>query len=259
MGSTAARTPRPLPRRDRVAILSALAGVTALAWTYLVVLASRMDSAGAMAGMRAWTSLDLVLMFLMWAVMMVGMMLPSAASMVLIYAAVARKAAGRGTPVAPTGSFVAGYLAVWTAFSAAATAAQWALERAALLSPMMVATSPALGAALLIGAGAYQLSPWKDTCLQQCRAPALFISEHWRDGARGAFRMGVEHGLYCLGCCWLLMGLLFLGGVMNLLWIAAIAAFVLLEKVVPAGALGARVSGVVMIVAGVAALADFLI
>lgn len=209
-----------------------------------------MEGMPAMLGVRAWTWTDAWLMFLMWTVMMVGMMVPSAAPMTLLYGAVARKAAARGSPLAPTAVFVAGYLSMWALFSAAATAAQWGLERAALLSPAMVATSPALGAALLIAAGIYQLTPLKRACLRHCRSPAHFMSGHWRDGTAGAFRMGLEHGVYCLGCCWVLMGLLFVGGVMNLLWIAAIALFVLVEKLVPRGAGGGRLAGLAMILMG---------
>ena len=256
-------SPGALPRRDRAAILIGLAGVTLLAWTYLLLTArgmSAMDRMGGMAGMagiRPWSGSDFLLMFLMWAVMMVGMMVPTAAPMTLIYAAVARKAVSQGSPLAPTGVFVAGYVAMWTLFSLAATTAQWALDQAALLSPMMVANSPALGAALLIAAGFWQLTPFKNACLQHCRAPAMFFADHWRDGYAGAFRMGLGHGAYCLGCCWVLMGLLFVGGVMNLLWIAAIALFVLLEKVVPHGVLGGRLAGVLMILAGILLLAGF--
>jgi len=239
-----------LPPRDRLAILTALGGVSALAWLYLLRMAGDMGgmSMDAMA-IQAWSAGDFAAMFAMWAVMMVGMMVPTAMPMTLVYAAVARKAASQGTPVAPTAAFVGGYVAMWTLFSAGATAAQWGLDRAALLSPMMVSTSPWLGAALLGAAGIYQLTPWKDRCLEQCRAPAYFISQHWRPGTMGAFRMGLEHGALCLGCCWALMGLLFFGGVMNLLWIAAITAFVLLEKLVPGGGAGGRIAGGAMLVA----------
>jgi predicted metal-binding membrane protein len=185
--------------------------------------------------------------------MMVGMMVPTAAPMTLVYAAVARKAARQGTPVAPTAAFVAGYVAAWTLYSVAATAAQWGLDRAALLSPMMVTTRPAVGALLLVAAGVYQLTPAKEACLRRCREPARFISEHWRAGAAGAFRMGAIHGAYCLGCCWVLMGLLFVGGVMNLLWVAAIALFVLAEKILPVRGGAARITGFAMIAAGCAA------
>jgi len=265
------RTARPspttassLPLRDRVAILGALAGVTLLAWAYLVIGALQMqdmqgiDPMGAMDGMlrvHVWAATDFALMFAMWAVMMVGMMVPTAAPTVLVYAAVARKAARQGTPVAGTSAFVSGYVAMWTLFSIGATAAQWGLDQALLLSPMMVATSPGVGAALLIAAGAYQLTPWKDACLEHCRSPFHFISAHWRPGAAGAFRMGLEHGAFCLGCCWVLMGLLFVGGVMNLLWIAGITLFVLAEKLLPPGAGSARLTGGAMIAAGILLLA----
>jgi predicted metal-binding membrane protein len=255
---------RALPRRDRIAVLSGIAGAVLVSWSYLLLEAARMGGAmagsgemgaagmaGSMMQLHAWTFLDFILMFLMWAVMMVGMMLPSAAPMALVYAAVARKASRQGQPIADTAVFVAGYLAMWTLFSAGATGLQWALERAALLSPMMVSTSPLLGGALLVGAGVYQMTPFKDACLEHCRSPAFFISEQWRPGTRGAFTMGWVHGAYCLGCCWLLMGILFFGGVMNLLWIAAITIFVLLEKVLPGGSRGGRVAGVGLIALGV--------
>jgi predicted metal-binding membrane protein len=223
-----------------------LAGVTALAWAWLLA----MPAGGEMMSMHAWSALDFWLMFLMWAVMMVGMMLPSAAPMLLVYAAVVRKAQRQGAVLAPTALFATGYLLAWTLFSVGATLVQWALERAALLSPMMVSTSPLLGGVLLVGAGVYQLTPWKDACLQHCREPARFMAEHWRPGAVGALRMGMEHGLFCLGCCWVLMGLLFFGGVMNLLWIAAIALFVLLEKVLPGGPHAGRIGGGALVALG---------
>ncbi|MGI9590626.1 MAG: DUF2182 domain-containing protein [Myxococcota bacterium] len=204
----------------------------------------------AMMGLQPWTPAHFAMMFAMWVIMMTGMMLPSATPTALVYAAVARKASREGTPVAPVAAFVAGYLLMWTLFSLGATVTQWGLERAALLSPMLVASTPALGGALLVAAGVYQLTPLKDVCLEHCRSPAHFIAERWRPGKLGALRMGAEHGAYCLGCCWVLMGLLFFGGVMNLLWIAAIALFVLLEKVVPHGGGGGRWAGVGMIVAG---------
>ena len=269
-----------LPRRDRIALIAGLVGVTAVSWAYLVYLTFSMDmggmgmesmpaggmgtgSASEPASMSAadvlkikpWSGVDFLLMFLMWAVMMVGMMTPTAMPMTLIYAAVARKAAGQGTPLAPAAVFIGGYTAMWTLFSVGATAAQWGLDQAALLSPMMVATSPALGASLLIAAGVYQMTPAKNACLRHCRSPMHFISEHWRPGATGAFKMGLEHGAYCLGCCWALMGLLFFGGVMNLLWIAGITLFVLLEKVLPIGARGGRVAGTGMVICGLVLLA----
>jgi predicted metal-binding membrane protein len=254
---------RSLRRRDRIAVLVALGGTVALAWVYLVFLAVEMGDMGDMREMsamssmpatmqiRPWAASDFALMFLMWAVMMVGMMVPTAAPVTLVYSAVARKAAGQGTPVAPTVTFVFGYVAMWTLFSVGATFVQWALDQAALLSPMMVASSPWLGIFLLLAAGVYQLTPWKEACLEHCRAPAQFVSEHWRPGSKGAFRMGMVHGSFCLGCCWAIMGLLFVGGVMNLLWIAAITLFVLVEKLVPLRRGGAWVTSGAMIGAAV--------
>ncbi|RME44537.1 MAG: DUF2182 domain-containing protein [Chloroflexi bacterium] len=243
---------RELPRRDFIAIVVSLAGITLLSWLYLVKMAADMSMPGSMSAMQipAWDAGYFWMMFLMWAVMMVGMMLPSVAPMVLIYAGVARKSAGHGMPIAPTGAFVSGYIAIWLIFSLFATLAQWGLDQAALLSPMMVSNSVGLGGGLLIAAGIYQWLPIKDRCLQHCRSPVHFITTHWRPGSTGALRMGLSHGAFCLGCCWVLMSLLFVGGVMNLLWIAAITLFVLLEKVLPLGDVSGRVVGLLMITAG---------
>jgi predicted metal-binding membrane protein len=250
-----------LPARQRVAVLAGLGGVTVLAWAYLLRMDAGMRAAmaaGAVCELHPWSAADFALTFAMWAVMMVGMMVPSAAPMSLLFAAVARRAREQGSAVAPAFVFVAGYVAAWTAFSIVATLAQWGLERTALLSPMLASTSPVFGAALLAGAGVYQWTPWKDACLDHCRSPAHFFAAHWRDGALGAFRMGVAHGLYCLGCCAVLMGLLFFGGVMNLLWVAGLALFVLLEKLAPRGAVLARAAGVALVAAGAAQLASWL-
>lgn len=215
-------------------------------------MASPMD---AMVGVQPWTATEFGLRLAMWAVMMVAMMVPTAAPMTLLYAGVARKAAAQHSPLAPTFVFVTGYVAMWTVFSLAATFAQFVLDQAALLSPMMVSSSASLGAALLIAAGIYQLTPLKNACLKNCRTPAHLMSRHWRTGNIGAFRMGLRLGAYCVGCCWILMGLLFVGGVMNLLWIAAIAVFVLLEKTIPFGDLGGRLAGVAMVLVGAVSLA----
>jgi predicted metal-binding membrane protein len=248
--------------------LAGLGGITVAAWVYIVVRARRMatdstDMTGhsmaptlhAMTGMQPWTATEFGLRFTMWAVMMVAMMVPTAAPMTLLYAAVARKAATQHNPLAPTFIFVTGYIAMWTIFSLVATLAQHALDQAALLSPMMVSRSAVFGAALLIAAGIYQLTPLKNACLRNCRAPAHFLSRYWRTGNLGAFRMGLRLGAYCVGCCWIVMGLLFVGGVMDLLWIAAIAIFVLLEKSIPFGDVSGRVAGAAMILVGVLSLA----
>ncbi len=243
---------RELPRRDFIVIIISLGGITLLSWLYLVKMAADMSMPEGMSAMQisVWDAGYFWMMFLMWAVMMVGMMLPSVTPMVLIYAGVVRKSAAQSMPVAPTGAFVSGYIAIWIIFSLFATIAQWGLDQAALLSPMMVSNSVGLGAALLIAAGIYQWLPIKDKCLQHCRSPVHFITTHWRPGSTGAFKMGLSHGTFCLGCCWVLMILLFVGGVMNLLWIAAITLFVLLEKVLPLGDVSGRVMGLVMIIAG---------
>jgi len=252
-----------LPRRDTLAVLFSLTSITVLAWVYLIDMANDMtgmdmSSTMDMLSIRPWTGREFWFMFLMWAIMMVGMMVPTAIPMTLMYAAVARKADERKTPIAPASIFITGYLIIWTVFSVAATTAQWALDQAALLSPMLITTSPTIGASLLIAAGVYQLTPFKQACLKKCRGPLHFLAHHWRPGNMGALRMGVDHGLFCLGCCWILMALLFVGGVMNLLWIATITIFVLLEKVIPFGPQGGRIAGLAMIVVGVALIADVL-
>ena len=248
-----------LPTRDRITILSALVGVIVLAWAYVLYLRAKMpmmraDAPVAIIPLHPWTPVDFVFVYLMWAVMMVGMMLPSAVPMTLLYAGMVRKAERQGSPMAPTGAFVAGYLFLWCVFSLGATVVQWGLHETAMLSPMMVAKSHVVGAGLLMVAGLYQLTPWKAACLDHCRAPVHFFAKHWRPGVRGAFRLGLYHGAFCLGCCWALMGLLFVGGVMNVLWIAAITVFVLFEKVLPVGALSARLrwaAGIGLVVSGV--------
>jgi predicted metal-binding membrane protein len=260
-------------RRDRAVVLAALAAVTALAWAYTIWLAANMDMGGvgmgggapmpAMPGMdmgaamapmfRSWTPAYFAFMFAMWAVMMVGMMTPSAAPMILLYARVGRQAAAQARPLAATGWFAGGYLLAWAAFSVVATLGQWGLERAALLTPMMASASGVFGGLVLIAAGLYQWTPWKDACLRHCRAPLHFIQQHggFKRDAAGSLVIGFHHGLYCAGCCWALMALLFVGGVMNLLWIAAIAVFVLAEKVVPGGRLLTRLAGAGFVAAGV--------
>ncbi len=218
-----------------------------------------------MAGMLmspvTWTPAHALLMFSMWWLMMIAMMLPSAAPMVLLHATVTRKGlaraddAGQNTPShrlrSATTAFIAGYLVMWGAFSLVAVVAQWALERGELLSTMMMSTSRFLGPGLLLAAGLWQLTPLKTVCLRHCRSPISFLSTHWRPGVGGAFRMGIEHGVFCLGCCWFLMALLFYGGVMNLIWIIGLALFVLAEKMMPAGVAFGRVTGLLLIAWGV--------
>lgn len=203
----------------------------------------------AMPHPQPWEFADVLLLFVMWAVMMVAMMTPSAAPMILMFAMIHRKRREAERPGVGTGVFLVGYLVVWTASAALATLAQWGLHSAALLSPAMASQSPLLGGVLLIAAGVFQWTPLKNACLAQCRSPLSFLMTEWREGTIGALVMGVRHGAYCVGCCWMLMGLLFVAGVMNLVWVAAIAAFVLIEKVV-AGERISRIAGVVFVAAG---------
>ena len=233
---TASTALESLIKRDQLWVLASVAGATILAWLYLMSMATGIETMGqAMLSARAtpWTSADFVLMFMMWVIMMVGMMLPSATPMILLFAMVNRRRRSQGEAVTPPAVFAVGYLAVWSAFSLVATLLQWGLHRTGLLSPMMTTTSALLGGLTLIAAGIYQWTPLMTSCLRHCQSPLLFISTHWQSGTGGAFRMGWTHGRYCLGCCWILMCLLFVGGVMNLLWIAGLAVFVLVEKVWP--------------------------
>ncbi len=225
---------------------AALAALVVLAWLYLFQLAGAM---GAME-LAPWEVTDWVLTSLMWAVMMIGLMVPSAGPMILLFAGLRRQKQPEAALAGEIAVFMSGYILVWTGFSLGATALQWSLEQLALLSPMMVSLSPQLKGAILIAAGIYQWLPIKDVCLRQCRDPAHFLSRHWRPGAGGALRMGLRHGLYCLGCCWVLMALLFVSGVMNLMWIALIAGLVLFEKLAPRGDRLGRLGGLALAVAG---------
>jgi predicted metal-binding membrane protein len=246
-----------LGQRDRCIILLALIGVTTIAWLYLVAVRRDMPDTPidmaemAMPTTAAWTPTAFALTFAMWWVMMIGMMAPSAAPMVLTFATLNRSKRARGQGIVPTSVFLLGYLAAWGAFSVVATLAQWALDRGALLSPALAATSPLLGGTLVIAAGLYQFTPLKQACLRNCRSPFAFVLNHWREGWTGALRMGIEHGAYCLGCCWMLMTLLFVAGVMNLFWVAGIAVFVFAEKLLLGGHGVGRVAGVVMLGLGV--------
>ncbi len=261
-------------RRDRVVIAACLALVTALAWLYLAALtawmahdnmdpmtmdgmpAAPVGGAGAMVmAPMPWTPATFALTFVMWWVMMLGMMLPGAAPMILLFARVHRRRLGDSDPLLPTVLFAVGYLLMWGGFGALATGLQWGLNAAALLSPGMASAGPLLGAALFLAAGAYQLTPLKRACLVHCRAPVEFLARHWCAGRLGAVRMGIVHGAWCVGCCWVLMALLFVGGVMNLLWVAFLAVFVLAEKLAPRGEWVARVGGVAMLACGTYLLA----
>jgi predicted metal-binding membrane protein len=247
-------------KRDRLMVLAGMGLLSASAWGYMVHEAHSMTLTGACrcAGLKmsgpdinAWSAATLLPLFLMWAEMMVAMMLPSAAPMILTFATVNRKRREQQRPFVSAAIFVLGYLLAWTGFSALAAVAQWSLHGAALLSPMMVSTSRFLGGGLLITAGVFQWTTIKYACLAHCRSPLSFLMTDWREGRAGALWMGLKHGAYCTGCCWFLMALLFVAGVMNLWWIAAISVLVLVEKIARQGIWIGKVAGVLLIVWGV--------
>ena len=227
--------------------------VPAVCWAWIIALAH--DMYGAMSGASrwmmtpSWDAAHLFLLWTMWAVMMAGMMLPAAAPIVLLYGSAARRRHG-AEATTKIYALALGYVTSWALFSVLVTAVQRALGALVLLSPMMEATNPQLAGALLLMAGGYQWTPLKHACLRACQSPLQFLMSRWRTGARGAFRMGVEHGLYCLGCCWALMLLLFAGGVMNLAVIGALMVFVVFEKLGLFGRHGARISGGLLIAFG---------
>jgi predicted metal-binding membrane protein len=247
-----------LIRRDRLLMAIGLTVTTVLAWIYLLRATAAMNAMAAearvhaamgMADMRMWGTSDWLGLFVMWAIMMVAMMLPSAAPMILLVLGVYRRRGDEQARVAAV-MFVAGYIVAWTAFSALAATLQIALHRTTLLAADMRFSSAAISGMVLIVAGVYQWLPIKNVCLTHCQSPMRFLSEHWREGARGGLIMGIDHGLFCVGCCWLLMALLFVLGVMNLFWVAALAAFVLLEKLAVRGVVITRAAGVVALVWG---------
>lgn len=263
--------------RERMIIVGSVALVIIGAWVWLVLGAgtgmspwemSRIlwptapETGGSMAGMAPsmamspmWTLPYAAIMFAMWWVMMVAMMLPGAAPILLLFARVNRSEKGRGRPYVPTGLFAAGYLAVWGAFSLIATIVQWGLDRLGVLSPMMATTEALLGGTILVAAGLWQLTTVKQICLRHCRAPLSFLLNHWLPGRWGALRMGLGHGAYCVGCCWFLMALLFVGGIMNLFWVAGLSVFILLEKMTNIGSGFGKAVGGVLSAAGVALIA----
>jgi predicted metal-binding membrane protein len=237
--------------RDRWVVSSALFVVLVLCWAWIGPMA--VDMYGAMSGSSAWMMTkrwDLshqLLLFAMWSVMMIGMMLPSATPALFLYGSVVRKSPDGNNACAHVYSFAAGYLVVWTIFSLLVTALQLVLNHFFLLSSMMETRSRWFGAGLLLVAAAYQFTPLKAACLNSCRFPLVFMTRHWKRGVLGGFWMGLLQGAYCLGCCWALMLLLFVGGVMNLWWIGALTLFVLLEKIAPPGLQSGRLSGMLII------------
>jgi predicted metal-binding membrane protein len=211
---------------------------------------SGMDVSMSMPDIRVWRTPDFVLNFAMWAAMQVAMMAPSTAPMILMFAKFSRGCRQGQSPFLDTEVFLLGYLVVWTGFSAVATLVQWGLHSAGLLSPTMVANNPVFGGVMLIATGAFQFSSLKQACLSHCRSPLGFFMTEWREGTRGALTMGLRHGTLCVACCWLLMALMFVAGVMNLLWAAALTVYVLIEKIMPGGQRVSRVVGLLAIGGG---------
>jgi len=251
-------------RRQRLIVGGCLAVLVGFAWLYLIH--SRTSMTGmdmpemqmpgmVMPGSEAWSLTAILLLFAMWTVMMVAMMVPSAAPMVLTFLAMNHRRQTTDQRLVPVGIFLLGYLAIWTAYSAFATLAQWSLHRASLLSSVMTTTSPKLNGALLIAAGVFQWTPLKRACLNGCRSPLSFLMSEWREGSRGALIMGLRHGTYCVGCCWVLMALLFVAGIMNLLWVGVIALFVMAEKIFPKGEILAHIAGVALVISGAVLIA----
>ena len=243
-----------LLRRDRAITALGLGAISVLAWLYTIMIAS-MGSGGmadtashmAMPQDQPWRGIDFLLMFVMWMVMMVAMMLPSAAPMVLVFVNANRRRDMAHDPYLHTALFASAYLVVWAGFALIATQANWVLHSRGLMGSMMGSALPVWGGGILITAGLYQLTPLKLACLNKCRSPLAFLMSEWREGRLGAFVMGLRHGGYCLLCCWALMALLFVLGVMNLAWIALLAAFVLVEKLASSGPWLSRVSGLLLI------------
>jgi predicted metal-binding membrane protein len=233
--------------------VGSLAVIAVLAWAYIAHLADgmgRMTTAMVMPQAHPWNMSEILSLAVMWAVMMTAMMIPSATPAVLLFAGITSRRRSQGMAAVSPGVFVTGYLLVWIGYSAFAALVQAGLHAAALLSPAMVSASPLLGGSLLIAAGLYQLLPVKQRCLAHCRSPLGFLVSEWREGGRGALAMGLRHGSYCVGCCWLLMSLLFVAGVMNLVWVAVLSLVVLIERLAPGARAFSRAVGILLLMAG---------
>lgn len=233
--------------RQRILIGAALVALTMLAWAYLMMPAGDAGMEASMASRLNMLALSVV----MWSIMMVAMMLPGAGPMILTYARIHQQRQANGGSAVHLWAFLTGYLTVWVGFSIAAALLQWGLHQSALLSSAMGKVGPLLAGGLLITAGAFQFSHLKQACLSKCRSPLSFLMTEWREGTVGAFVMGIRHGAFCTGCCWALMLLMFVGGVMNLAWMAALALYFLAEKLLPGGERISRLTGVVLIGAGI--------
>jgi predicted metal-binding membrane protein len=247
-----------LLQREHLLVFFCLAVVILISWAYMLHMGWRMSGPGAeiaLACMMRWAPGDIAHMFVMWAIMMVAMMFPAATPMILMFTAVNQRLGETQGPLIPTGLFVLGYFLIWTAYSALAAMAQWGLHVAILLTHNLVITSPFLGGVLLVAAGVFQWTPFRDACMSKCRSPLGFLMTEWREGRPGALIMGLKHGLNCVGCCWLLMLLSFVLGIMNMVWMAVLTAFMLLEKVTDNRWIS-RTAGVILVVWGLWVVAE---
>ena len=248
---------KSLLKRDRLVIISGLLFITLLSWLYIIYLYQQMVYMDmnalffAMPMTPEWTAIDFILLFLMWLVMMIAMMTPSVAPLILIFAKVNRQRRQQDHPFVNVVYLITGYFLVWAAFSLGATSLQWLLQQISLLNPEMKTTSKILGSMILIVTGIFQFTPLKQTCLKYCRTPLGFVLQHWKEGKSGALKMGLENGVHCVGCCWLLMVVLFVAGIMNLLWVGLITLFVLVEKISAGIKWIPYVAGLLLIVFGV--------
>ncbi len=244
-------------KRDRIIIISGLLIICLLSWLYIIYLYRQMYPMNmnalffAMPMSAQWTLTDFILLFVMWFVMMIAMMMPSVTPLVLIFAMVNRQRKQTQNPFVNTVYLLSGYFLIWMVFSFSATLLQWLLQHLSLLNPEMETTNKILGAGILIAAGVFQFTSLKHKCLYHCQTPINFISQHWKEGKYGALLMGIKNGLYCIGCCWILMIPLFVSGIMNLLWIAIIAAFALLEKFLSGTKWVSYISGALLVLYGI--------
>lgn len=226
-----------LLKRDRLIVITGLILISVLSWLYIIYLYRQMEVMNmgamffAMPMTPEWTVTDFILMFVMWLVMMFAMMTPAVAPLILLFAKVNRQRRVQLSPFVNTAYLLSGYFIVWAGFSLAATFLQWVLQQTSWLNPDMIITNRILSAVIFISAGIFQFTSLKQSCLNFCQSPLQFIYSYWRDGRYGAIQMGMRNGLYCVGCCWVLMVLLFVAGVMNILWVALITLFVLIEKI----------------------------
>jgi predicted metal-binding membrane protein len=242
-------------RHDRLLVVGGIALVVATAWAYLLAGAGiDMSMAGMEMDPMPWSPVHAVVVLLMWWVMMTAMMVPSATPTLLLFMTIKRRQEAFGNPSLEAWTFLGGYLLAWLGFSIAAVLIQWLLESLNWMSMEMASSSATLGGAILLAAGLYQFTPVKTACLRYCQSPVLFLSHNWQPGTLGALRMGLRHGTYCVGCCWFLMGLLFVSGIMNLVWIAAIALYVAFEKLLPVGRRLSTAAGVALTLSGLIVL-----